>query len=362
MSAPHNNNNIAVAPEPFYPTGLPRAQLTTRIILTLLAVAYAWRLPLALQPYPVQLLLAGAAIYLLAQLLLNIPGVARWGDRPALSWAMTGIDLLAGLSLLAGDPAPGAPGALLTIGILVLAASQHRWRDYLIFNLLFVGLMIALAAATPFSRQRLIHMPYDASPFIQLLFLVGSSALMLLLARQINSLRQRAARMTDTHPVTGLGNRWTLYEAARYLLPYHQRNHIPVVLMFADIDLLTESRGKRSRSTHEQVVRQFATISDQRLRHSDVAVHYGATSFAYLLADTTAKDAERIAADLQQAFEQWAGEQQLPAQAYVGVAAMPPDTVAIDQILGNISASLNRARHYKRSASAAVFASPEQQS
>jgi predicted signal transduction protein with EAL and GGDEF domain len=85
-----------------------------------------------------------------------------------------------------------------------------------------------------------------------------------------------------------------------------------------------------------------------------------ATSFAFLLVDTTTKDAETIAFDLQQSFNNWARQKELAAYAHIGMAVIPHRPIAMDQVLISINAALYRARQYKKGVSGAVFADPEQ--
>ena len=111
---------------------------------------------------------------------------------------------------------------------------------------------------------------------------------------------------------------------------------------------------------NEFLLKQFATIADQRLRAGDIATHYGGNEFAFLLVDTSTKDAEVIAADLQAEFERLAKQKDLPAHAHIGLSIVPHRPVALDQILININSALYRAKQYKKGVSGAVFADPEQ--
>jgi diguanylate cyclase (GGDEF)-like protein len=340
MSAPHNNAIAAVAPDQYFQVHMPQAQFALRVLLALVAAASCWQLAGTAR----NALMAGAAGYVPVQGLLGLVGWQRWGGRPALALGMTAIDVLASMAVIVLDPATTPPSALLLPAVLGLAASQQRSG----YGLL-AGLILLLGGAALATHQQMHQLPFDSGFLLLLLFLLAGSGTLLVLAQQMEQLQQRTARVTDLDELTGLGNRWTFYEAAKYLLPYRQRNLIPLAVMYADIELSGDTAHTLDGNTGAEVAKAFAAVSEQRLRNSDVAVRYGHNSFAFLLIDTVVKDAEQIARDLQNAFGQWAEEQGIPAQAYVGAAAVPDEAIALDQVLLNLQAGLQRSRHYRRS-------------
>lgn len=355
MSSLLPENIQPVAPEQFHELHLPQWHLALRIVLAILTLAYAYFVPapLALVSYPVFML--GVTLYAALQALLCLAIILNRA-RPALLHAITLVDVAGALFVLLNDPAPLPPTLLLLASVFALAAAQHRQRSFFIV----FGTIVVVTLATLVLRQQLLHRGYDVYFAALVLFALVSSCSTLILSAHAENLRQRAARVTETDPVTGLGNRWTFYEAAKYLLPYHQRNMTPMVVMFAEIEV-TKRKGKRiSKAVNQYLLKQFASIADQRLRGCDIAVHYGANEFAFLLVDTTTKDAESIAFDMQQQFDTWAKQKDLSSFVHIGLSVVPNRPVALDQILININSALYRARQYKKGVSGAVFADPEQ--
>lgn len=245
---------------------------------------------------------------------------------------------------------------MLVVAALILATAQHRQQTFTII----ATVTVVLAIVCSIIRQSLVDGGYDLAFFSQAALLAGIAIALFITSTYLEHLRKRAARVTETDPLTGLGNRWTFYEAAKYLLPYHQRNLTPMVVMYADIEVTSHKGKKPAKGVNQYLLKQFASIVDQRLRSSDIAVHYGGNEFAFLLVDTTTKDAETIAFDLQQNFNNWARQKELAAYAHIGMAVVPHRPIAMDQVLISINAALYRARQYKKGVSGAVFADPEQ--
>jgi diguanylate cyclase (GGDEF)-like protein len=355
MSSLLPDNIKPVSPEQFHELHLPQWHLGLRIALALLTLAYAYFVPARLLLVSYNIFMIGVILYIAAQSLLGMSIILNRA-KPSLLHAITYIDVIGALCVLVNDPAPMPPTLILTGALLALAVAQHRLKS---FTAVFAGILVLLVA-TLILRQTLLHKPYDIYFAAITLFTMTSACSTLILSAHAESLRLRAARVTETDPLTGLGNRWTFYEAAKYLLPYHQRNMTPMVVMFAEIEV-TKRKGKRiGKSINQYLLKQFASIADNRLRGCDVAVHYGSNEFAFLLVDTTTKDAETIAFDMQQQFDNWAKQKDLPAYVHIGLSVVPNRPIAMDQILININAALYRARQYKKGVSGAVFADPEQ--
>lgn len=355
MSSLLPNNIKPVAPEQFHELHLPQWHLALRVVLGLLTLAYAFFVPAKLLLVSYTVFMIGVILYIAVQSVLGLSIILNRANAVLLH-AITTIDIIGVLLVLVNDPAPLPPTLALVATALALAVAQHRLKS---FTAVFAGILV-LVVATLILRQQFLHQPYGIYFAAVTLFFLASACATLILSAHAESLRLRAARVTETDPLTGLGNRWTFYEAAKYLLPYHQRNMTPMVVMFAEIET-TRQKGKRvGQSINQYLLKHFASIADQRLRGSDVAVHYGGNEFAFLLVDTTTKDAEIIAYDMQQQFDNWAKQKDLPAYVHIGMSVVPNRPVAMDQILISINSALYRARQYKKGVSGAVFADPEQ--
>jgi diguanylate cyclase (GGDEF)-like protein len=355
MSTPHSDHISPLAPQQFLELHLPKAQLTLRVTLALLALTYAYFVPAQLTLTPYLVFLIGVIVYIGIQSLLGLTVILNKAT-PAVLLAITITDMVCSLAVVLNDPSPAPPSLILVIAALILVTVQHQQRTFIIALVATVLSTIIIVSI----RQALVKQPYDLIFFSLLILLISTALALFILSSHLERLRNRAARVTETDSLTGLGNRWTFYEAAKYLLPYHQRNLTPMVVMYADIEVTSHKGKKPAKTVNQYLLKQFASIVDQRLRSSDIAVHYGGNEFAFLLVDTTTKDAETIAFDLQQNFNNWARQKELAAYAHIGMAVIPHRPIAMDQVLISINAALYRARQYKKGVSGAVFADPEQ--
>lgn len=355
MSAPLPDNISPVAPDQFLEPHLAKSQLAMRLLLALLALAYAYFVPSELTLVNYLVFLIGVIVYCSAQSLLSLSTIFE-RTTPLLLNGITVIDVVGALMALLNDPAGVPPTLILTAAALILAAGHHRFQSFIV---VCAATLVAFLTVI-IIRQQLLEQPFDTYFFSLTILFIATAATTLIMSSHLEQLRLRSSRVTETDSLTGLGNRWTFYEAAKYLLPYHQRNMTPMVVMYADIEVTPRKGKKPGKAVNQYLLKQFASILDQRLRSSDIAVHYGGNEFAILLADSTTKDAETIAVDLQQSFNTWAKQKELSAYAHIGMAVVPSRPIAMDQILISINAALYRARQYKKGVSGAVFADPEQ--
>jgi GGDEF domain-containing protein len=93
---------------------------------------------------------------------------------------------------------------------------------------------------------------------------------------------------SDIHPVSGLPCIKALHTSLHYLLPYHQRNKIPISLVMVHMN----NKDK------PDVIFELAAKMLARIRQSDVLVHLDEDNFVVLLCDTPITGASILARDL----------------------------------------------------------------
>ncbi|MDE2421410.1 MAG: hypothetical protein KGO49_09560 [Gammaproteobacteria bacterium] len=93
----------------------------------------------------------------------------------------------------------------------------------------------------------------------------------------------------DTHPMSGLPRLKALHTSLHYLLPYHQRNKIPISLVMVHVV---------NHKHNAQAMKELATKMLERIRHSDVLVHLDDDDLVVLLCDTAISGASVLARDL----------------------------------------------------------------
>ncbi len=328
-------------------------QRSLRLLAALLLAGYSALKPGQMfAPAWIGVLIPG--VYAVLQLLLALIE-ARRGPGTRLSATITGLDLaLLGISML-NDPAASTPTLLLLVLLFGLAGMRHPPRS------LLITLLLSLATAgLALAVRSLITDTYPHA----LLATLAATLLLLSLAfvhwQQIRRLRLQVERTIAEDPVTGLGNRWTLYAAAQMLWPLAHRQQLPVTLMYVVI----EPGGLKAGQAPDlplinHLAREFANIAQGRLRGSDVLVRYAPLEFVFMLIDCPSSQADPIAQHLMSQFRGWSQAAGVAATAHIGATWLPVRPLALDDMLGSVDQALHRARQHRLGVSGAVYADPE---
>lgn len=94
---------------------------------------------------------------------------------------------------------------------------------------------------------------------------------------------------SEINPVSRLPRVKALHTSLHYLLPYHQRNKIPMSLLMI---------GMTGRVKHPPTMQELVVKLLGRIRHSDVLVHMDDDDFIILLCDTPVSGASALAKDI----------------------------------------------------------------
>ena len=136
---------------------------------------------------------------------------------------------------------------------------------------------------------------------------------------------------SDTHPISGLPRLKALHTSLHYLLPYHQRNKIPMSLVMVHaVDYKNDSQSMR-----ELAIKMLA-----RIRHSDVLVHLDDDDLVVLLCDTPVAGASALARDLALCLM---GISNL--KLTFAVSSISLENVAVDPLLIRMKDALKQAAH-----------------
>ncbi|AXI03591.1 GGDEF domain-containing protein [Aquirhabdus parva] len=138
---------------------------------------------------------------------------------------------------------------------------------------------------------------------------------------------------TDLNPISGLPRLKALHTSLHYLLPYHQRNKIPVSL------IMIRAEG---RVHHVQTMQTFAASVLGRIRRSDVFVQLDDQDLVILLCDTSVSGASVLAKDLVKILESLKA-----LQLTFAVSQISLDHAAIDPLLRRMHDSLEQAKQQK---------------
>ena len=98
---------------------------------------------------------------------------------------------------------------------------------------------------------------------------------------------------SEINPISLLPRLKALHTSLHYLLPYHQRNKIPMSLLMISMTGTVK---------HPPTLQQFAIKLSERIRQSDVLVHMDEDHFIILLCDTSLSGASALAKDIRGQF------------------------------------------------------------
>ncbi len=267
--------------------------------------------------------------------------IAHPSDKPTRLLTWLNIDLIGLYFFILNDPQ--TPCVALW-GALMLLIVQSGWTSGLLLLMISI-LDVLVALAATMTRFFLWHIPLTSTT-TQTLAGISFSAIMLNWV--ISILRNPPVQVLEPPSRLGLEPEHRLYEAAQWLLPFHQRNMTPITLVRLHISLNPDLPKRARRSLIASLHQLCSELILKRLRACDVAVELSDGDLVLLLADTSTSAAEvmarTLAADL-------LGSETLNhghARCDVAIAPIPAEPVAIDQILLKMNEIMYRTRRVSK--------------
>ena len=144
--------------------------------------------------------------------------------------------------------------------------------------------------------------------------------------RSLEAARTELQHAAITDALTGLHNRRLLDEVAAHQLEHHRRFHLPLSLLYIDVDRFKVVNDTRGHDVGDRVLKHVATFISHQVREADYVFRLGGDEFLVLLScDRT--EAARKAQELQSAFPSTLASSGLPAELglSVGVSEVPTD-------------------------------------
>jgi uncharacterized protein len=132
----------------------------------------------------------------------------------------------------------------------------------------------------------------------------------------------RHAAITD--PLTGMYNRRFFDEVAAHQIEHHRRFHLPLSLVYVDVDRFKEINDTRGHDFGDRVLVHVATYLNRHTREADYLFRHGGDEFLILMS-CTEDEARRRAQDLQAQFPSTLDQAGLPStlSLSIGVALVP---------------------------------------
>jgi diguanylate cyclase (GGDEF)-like protein len=129
--------------------------------------------------------------------------------------------------------------------------------------------------------------------------------------RRLESAQAKLRRMVITDPLTGCRNRRFFDEIIGRELQRHQRHHIPLSLLFVDVDRFKAINDTLGHDVGDRVLRQVAAFLLANTREADYVFRWGGDEFLILIS-CNEREARRRGEALQAAFAESRHRETLP--------------------------------------------------
>ncbi len=321
---------------------MPRVQFAIRMILGVMSAVYFF----TLHQSTLFLTKTGVATVIGAFLLFHVVWWCRYLLRGAGGFSIrlaAGVDLAAAFTGVLVDPFELPPAGMLVMIAVVGNGMQHGLKVFLEQFVTILVLVVPVFAIR--------HYFFFGAISYQLVFVnlfMGTAIFyVFLVLNRIELMKNEAERMAQQDPLTRLYNRNAFIQAAIHLLSLHERQKLPLVVMFADLDDFKAVNDRLGHAFGDEVLRYFARLTGELLRKSDIVARYGGDEFVFMLADMTVEEAEQAALRLQRGFLQWAETRDVNVGISFGIAAVPERAVDLDYLLKHVDKALYEAKAHK---------------
>lgn len=262
-------------------------------------------------------LLIGLLIYASSSVLLGLAAIKSAASSMAKASHL--LDVFLSIWLLWILPDNAMIG--FSIPLVLFGAALIGYRAFGL--LLFAALLFGMALFSAHWHQIL-----SSSVPMPIHILQGSLALVALL---VSFRLQQPSIISGSHATdtqTGLPCFSVLKEGFIYLLPYHQRNRIPLSLMMI--------RLPEKSMIQTETLQAICAYVTQRLRKSDLMVRYDQRHLAILLCDTSDHGAFLLA----QALQQYLRTDNLAPTLHYAVLRVPLENSSLDTLLQKMQDAL----------------------
>lgn len=158
-------------------------------------------------------------------------------------------------------------------------------------------------------------------------------------------------RQANSDPLTGLGNRRWLHDAADSLFKRAARQRHPVIVIVFDLDHFKQINDAYGHSAGDDVLMAVARIAQDQLRPEDLLARIGGEEFCVVLVDDGIDRTNAAAARLRAAIEAWRPTfttGSLPVTASFGVYKGNPSGETLREMIKLADAQLYRAKDLGR--------------
>ena len=234
---------------------------------------------------------------------------------------------------------------------------RGRWYVMLAFVLLFLLGYLGYALAFWNRHER----PIDL--LVPVIFLLGAcfAALNAVLSLQTVEALLRLSLLEKENiadPLTGVYNRRYLDRRLNEEVSRARRHGLPLTVLMLDIDHFKRINDDHGHQAGDQVLAQFADLTQRQLREPDLVARYGGEEFLVIAPQTTRHDALNLAERLRARIESNTftvtdmaaqGERlEIRVTCSIGVAGLSDEIVRADMLVHCADKNMYHAKHAGR--------------
>ncbi len=154
--------------------------------------------------------------------------------------------------------------------------------------------------------------------------------------------------MAHVDSLTGAHNRRYLYEIAKKLIPFVNRENQDLSVAMLDIDKFKDFNDTYGHDIGDEVLKVFVQTMKNSIRESDIFVRYGGEEFVLLLPNTDLEHARVITEKLRKATEDSDKLDGIKYTVSIGVTAFIANKDSLDSILKRADEALYKAKNSGR--------------
>jgi diguanylate cyclase (GGDEF)-like protein len=168
--------------------------------------------------------------------------------------------------------------------------------------------------------------------------------------RDLATVSENVKRLAITDPLTGCHNRRFFDEIERRELQRHRRYHIPLSVVFVDVNHFKRLNDTLGHDRGDDTLRALGTLLRRHVRQSDYVIRWGGDEFLLLLSCSDAEARAKLV-ELKAAFERERVAAGLPADVglSVGVAGVSAEADSLRDAIRDADAAMYRDKPEERS-------------
>lgn len=150
--------------------------------------------------------------------------------------------------------------------------------------------------------------------------------------------------------LTQLPNKAQLETNFKYLLSLAQRSHIPLAVLFLDLDHFKNINDSLGHKIGDEILVETAKRLKSLMRESDIVTRFSADEFLLVLSITDVHDVEKVAQKILNTINKpyHLNSYELNVTASIGIALYPADGLDIETLSKNADTAMSRAKQEGR--------------